>query len=659
MIADTKSESEGVLIINDKGLIILINQSATNLFGYSGDELINASINTIMKDGMTLIPQHAIPSPNNKLSADFSNDLKGIKKGGVEFGLQINSSQFKGGNELFTVAFVLETVAAQEVVNLNDRKLTPVVFLILDKSFNISVVNNYGCTFLGAGKEQLNGLNWFESFLPIGYTQQIQSIFNKAVITGKIENYETPVVTLRGERYTILWTTRVIYDSTGAAVATLSTGVDSGKEDQRIDLVHQERIKKLNELLETRVSNQTDELLDSLSNFIKVNQDLQLQIQRRISIEEKLIKIQRLYDRMVHHFPDGVIGVIDRELKYLLLDGKEIHDINLPAIGLIKSGSTEPRDPILEEEMLAKLMKAFEGESVSFEAKTSDRCYHISAEPLPDSQNNINEILCVLKNVTERKKLEANLREALEKEQELGELKSRFVTLASHEFKTPLSIILSSAFLLENYKGADYEKEKLVHINRIKRSVNSLTAILNEFLSLETHREKRIIVTPTEVNILNFLSELILEIDPLRKEGQVIDYHHLGENQICQLDTLILWSILTNLISNALKYSKEGDQINVTSSIDDHQLTIIVKDSGMGIPAEEQKNIFGLFYRASNSLNYKGTGLGLHIVEKNIKLLNGTIRFTSELNVGSEFTIVLPSESYVINKLNNFEESVL
>jgi PAS domain S-box-containing protein len=648
MELNTKSESEGVLILNDQGLIILINPKASQLFGFNEAELVNISIDKIVKDGLSLTQQHATPANKNELSIGIRNELKATSKDGNEFQVQISTSQFTGGKEIFTVAFVSEVSKNKSDKSLYQEDLTPVIFLILDKLLNISLINTYGCTLLGSAQETLTGLNWFENFLPLDYTRQIQSIFNKAVITGAIENYETPVLTLRGERYTIRWTTRVIYDSSGVPVATLSTGVDSGKKvDRQIDLHHQERIKKLNERLELRVTKQTGDLLDSLDHIKRINENLQHQIQKRFIVEQKLLKIQRIYDAMVHHFPDGVIGVIDRDMKYVLLDGKEIHEIDLPAIGLFKPGSSETRDAILEEEILGKLMKVFEGESASFEVKVHDRFYHISGEPLPDASNSINEILCVLKNVTARRRMEESLLYALEKEKELVELKSRFVTTASHEFKTPLATILSSAFLLENYIGEDYVQEKKVHTGRIKKAVDNLTDILNEFLTLEKHEDRQIRVINREIKFPDFLLEIIQEIDPHKKKGQHINYEHAGDLQTCRVDPHLLWSILTNLISNALKYSGEQEEVKIKSEIKNNQITFLIKDPGMGIPEAEQKNIFGLFFRASNALNFQGAGLGLHLVQKNVKLLKGTIGFTSELGAGTAFTIVLPCENHV------------
>ncbi len=398
----------------------------------------------------------------------------------------------------------------------------------------------------------------------------------------------------------------------------------------------------MNEHLQLSVKQQTHELGTTLAKVENINRDLQWQINKRKVIEEKLMKIQRMYDTMVHNFPDGVIGVLNKEMKYVLIDGKDLNQIDLPALGLTGLRPVENQDAVLADETLKKLKRAFNGESVSFEIETKGRIYNVIAVPLPDTQNAINEILCVLRNVTERKRMEDGLRKALEKEKELGELKSRFVTMASHEFRTPLTTILSSTFLLENYTGENYEKEKLVHTNRIKRAVNNLTMILNEFLSIEKFEEDKVKVTFTAVDIPSYIMNVVFEMELLKKDGQAIEYHHSGKKEVINLDSKLLWSIVTNLISNALKYSKESRKIKVKSEIFDNSLKLTVSDSGIGIPPEEHKHIFERFYRARNATNFEGTGLGLHIVQKYVHLMKGTIAFDSKLNGGTDFIVILP-----------------
>jgi signal transduction histidine kinase len=379
------------------------------------------------------------------------------------------------------------------------------------------------------------------------------------------------------------------------------------------------------------------------SHLESLTRDLEFQTQKRLEIEEKLDKIQRLHDTMAHNFPDGIIGVLNKEMRYVLVDGKGLSDMDLTTMSLRGDKSFGNQNPHLSDETLNKLKKAFEGESVNCEVTINDKVYEVTAVPLTDPQNTINEILCVLQNVTRRKRMEEGLVKALEKEREVGELKSRFVTMASHEFRTPLTAILSSTFLLENYTAQDFDREKIVHTNRIKRSVNNLTVILNEFLSLEKLEENKVKVVHSDVNIPEFIHDLIWEMEVVKRDGQIIKYTHKSHKTILPLDHHLFGSIVTNLISNALKYSKRGDDIQISSEIKNNAVTIVVADPGIGIPVNEHKHIFGRFYRASNAMNFEGTGLGLHIVQKYVNLLKGSITFQSEENKGTKFNVILPN----------------
>ena len=379
--------------------------------------------------------------------------------------------------------------------------------------------------------------------------------------------------------------------------------------------------------------------------------ELRSETEKRLEIEAKLNKIQRLHDTMAHNFPDGVIGVLNKEMRYVLVDGMELADMDLTTMSMTGKQFSQHQWPRLPLETLEKLNRAFNGESVNCEVAINDRIYEVTAVPLTDEKNSINEILCVLKNVTKQKRMEEGLVQALEKERELGELKSRFVTMASHEFRTPLTAILSSTFLLENYTVEDFEKEKIVHTNRIKRSVNNLTVILNEFLSLEKLEENKVKVVNSDINVPEFINDLIWEMEVVRKDDQMIRYDHRSQKTILPLDHHLLGSIVTNLISNALKYSGRGATVEIFSEIKDDAVTVVVTDPGIGIPANEHRHIFGRFYRASNATNFEGTGLGLHIVQKYVHLLKGTIGFESEENKGTTFTVWLP------NGRNQNEES--
>lgn len=249
--------------------------------------------------------------------------------------------------------------------------------------------------------------------------------------------------------------------------------------------------------------------------------------------------------------------------------------------------------------------------------------------------------------VFERKKAEEEVRRSLERERELNELKTKFVSIASHEFRTPLSTILSSASLIQQYKERnDFDKQDK-HILRIKSSVNHLTQILNDFLSLGKLEEGKVDVKNENVDVKHFLGEVHEEINSFLKDGQDLKIEcHAGVNEIV-VDPRILRNVMFNLISNASKYSEPGKSIYITCAADKHKIKVNIRDEGIGIPKEDQKHLFDRFFRASNAGQIQGTGLGLNIVKRYLDLIEGEISFSSDDGKGTTFTITIPQKASI------------
>jgi len=209
------------------------------------------------------------------------------------------------------------------------------------------------------------------------------------------------------------------------------------------------------------------------------------------------------------------------------------------------------------------------------------------------------------------KKAEQEILNTLNKERELGEMKSRFVSMASHEFRTPLTTILSSANLIARYTDNQGAREK--HIDRIKSSVQNLTVILNDFLSLEKLESGAQKVEFREFNLSELVEEVREEVQGMKKPNQDIVIN--GEALTLTSDPHILKNVLLNLISNAIKYSPDDGKIELNTS-NEATYQLEVKDHGIGIPKKDQEQLFERFHRAENATNIQGTGLGLHIVKK-------------------------------------------
>ena len=238
---------------------------------------------------------------------------------------------------------------------------------------------------------------------------------------------------------------------------------------------------------------------------------------------------------------------------------------------------------------------------------------------------------------------------SLEKEKEVNDLKSRFVSMASHEFRTPLSTILSSISLLSKYITTEEQHKRDKHIDRIKSSVKTLTDILNEFLSLGKIEEGKVDVKSEEFDLPTFINELINEMSVLLKTGQTFKYNHEGAINT-YTDSSLLKHVMINLISNAIKFSPESSILLIETDVSEDTTTIKITDKGIGIPAADQVHLFERFFRATNVTNIQGTGLGLHIVGRYVEILKGTIQYNSEYEKGSTFEIQLPTKI-----INDFE----
>jgi signal transduction histidine kinase len=236
------------------------------------------------------------------------------------------------------------------------------------------------------------------------------------------------------------------------------------------------------------------------------------------------------------------------------------------------------------------------------------------------------------------------LTQALAAKQELGELKSRFVSMASHEFRTPLTAVLTSADLIGSYPSSAQQPERLKHVQRIRASAQKLNDILEEFLSVGRIEEGRLEVRPTRLDLASLLPEALADVQSLVKPGQTIDWQ-LDCPDPVQLDASLLRKIVVNLLSNALKYSEAGSVVTVRAACHDQLLTLSVADQGIGISAEDQAHLFERFFRARNVTTIPGTGLGLYIIARYLDLMGGTVALQSTLGQGTTVTITVPYEN--------------
>ena len=238
---------------------------------------------------------------------------------------------------------------------------------------------------------------------------------------------------------------------------------------------------------------------------------------------------------------------------------------------------------------------------------------------------------------------EKELLDSLEKERDLGILKSRFVSIASHEFRTPLANILSSISLIQKYDTPDLLEKRNIHIEKIKKNIHYLSGILNEFLIVTRIEEGKFELKLSEFSLTETIQEIIEDFSVLKKPDQKILFKHdPAIDFTIESDPSCLKHIINNIVSNAIKYSNAGSTIQVELEKIQNQYRIQVEDEGIGIPEEEMKFIFDIFFRGTNVLNIQGTGLGLNIVKKYLDNIQGHIKFEHRKPNGTIVTIILP-----------------
>jgi len=414
----------------------------------------------------------------------------------------------------------------------------------------------------------------------------------------------------------------------------------------------EQEITKLNANLERKVKERTDELAVTISK-------LEQQIRETEEAENELMQLMQFQKAVLDSSgamiiatdPHGVITLFNPEAEKLLgYKAAEVIGKFDPAFLHVEE-ETQQRALEFSKELKKNVDPGFE----TFVAKSRSNLVNkhewfyvkkngvrfpvsLTVTALRNEQNIITGFLGVAVDISEIKKTEEELKKALGKEKELSELKSRFVSIASHEFRTPLSTVLSSTYLLQKYRSTEEHLKREKHIERIVSSVNILTDILNDFLSVGKIEEGKLEPKFSRFNIREHIDGVINEVKSLQKKGQQIIYQHDGEDMV-MLDPSLLMHIVMNLLSNALKFSPENSSISIYTEVTGSLLQLWIKDQGIGISRKDQRHLFERFFRGANVTGIQGTGLGLHIVQKYTEMMNGSVECVSEAEKGTEFIL--------------------
>jgi len=367
-------------------------------------------------------------------------------------------------------------------------------------------------------------------------------------------------------------------------------------------------------------------------------------------------ELEQRFGFLVRHVKDYAIFLIDPEGRVMswnkgaqqIKGYTEAEIIGQPISVFYTDEDNQRGEPYLN---LRRALEEGRYESVGLRKRKDGSVFYADVvfTPIYDDKNVLKGFAKITRDISDQKKAEQDMLETIRLEKELNEMKSRFVSLASHEFKTPLSVILSSVSLIEKYPETEQQDKRLKHIHRIKSNVNNLKQILNDFLSLEKLEDGIIENCPVETDLVQLVGETIHDMEEALKAGQVVRLQTVGEPRPLMVDAQLLRNVVNNLLSNAIKYSPEGSAIDCTLTYHAATFDIAFRDRGIGIPAEERPHLFERFFRATNTTGISGTGLGLSIVKRYLDLMGGHIGLSGEPGGGSTFTVTLPALSHILS----------
>lgn len=419
-------------------------------------------------------------------------------------------------------------------------------------------------------------------------------------------------------------TIKILLVEDNLADADLLSELLEEADETQWSLVH---VEKLKEALQTLRENYFDVILLDLS--LPDKQGLATVVQTHETAPElPIVVLTGLNDRVT------ALEAVRQGAQDYLVKGKIDSNLLVRAIGYAIERANTLKRLRQSEEQLQRLNE-------DLECRVEEQ-----TEELRDKNR------CLETEITERQRLEEELRNALIKEKELSELKSNIISVVSHEYRTPLATILSSTELLENYSHTWSQEKKLRHFQRIQTSVHHLTQLVNDVLVISKAEAGKLEFNPAPLELVAFCHQLIEELQLTASTQHNIRLLCQSSSIQACLDEKLLRQFLANLLSNAIKYSPKGGNIELELECRQDTAIFRIRDQGIGIPLKDQTQVFEAFHRSSNVGTIAGTGLGLAIVKKCVDIHNGQIVVKSEIGVGTTFIITIPLSCQVTEDLD-------
>ena len=606
--------SDGVIIVDNHQKIMEVNASAETIFGYSKSEIMSRELNLLIPsnyhtDHSVYFEKFIKKGERRKMGV--ASDIFALKKDGTIFPVEVELNPFSIYNVIYVMALVKDVSEKKEI----EKNL-------MLRSQALESAKN-GIIITDAQKHDNPVIYFNEAFQNLtGYSDAEILNHNCRFLQGKDRN-QKPLNHLR-------------------------KAIKNGESCQAtIRNYKKDGSMFWNDLYVFPITNTKG----TVTNFIGIQNDVTL----RKQAEAERHHLATIFDESLNE-----IYVFDvKTLKFINVNFGALKNIGytLEELKQMTPLDIKPNDNKTEfRKTIDVLLKNNVGK-IEFETlhkRKNGSIYPVEVHLQLSNLGDKNVFVAIILDITERKnyttRLEKTVEErtqqlevALSKEKELNELKTNFLSLVSHEFKTPLSGILTSSQLLSKYQLGEQQKKRNKHIKVITDKVHFLNNILNDFLSIEKLETGKLNYKFSDFKLSKVVNEVVYNANMLLKEGQKMKYPDDIDDLALYQDEKIIQLVFSNILHNAIKYSAENTIIELKIMQNNKHTTFVVKDRGIGIPEKDQKNIFERYFRAENAINTQGTGIGLNIAKNHIENLGGTMYFESKENKGSIFSVTFPN----------------
>ncbi|MCG2462342.1 PAS domain S-box protein [Flavobacteriaceae bacterium F89] len=604
---------EGIIVINKEQKIVSANKHASDLFGYEVGELVGKPLSI-------LIPNSYRKAHSGHVSGFYRNHEKrrmaegrqlfGLRKNDQTFPLEVGLNPFTVYGNTYTLALVIDITKRKKIEESQTMKTAA-----LEAALN-------GIVITDAQREDNPVIYYNPTF-------------------EKITGYSGDEILNRNCRFLHA------DDKDQEGIKTIRDSIKNG-EKCRVQI---RNYKKDGTLFWNEVSiNPIRDKAGKITHFVGIQNDI---TERKIA-EQEIFHLAKIFNESLNEiyvFDADTLKFINVNYGASKMTGYTLEEFKTLSPLDLKPDFSESQFRKLIEPIVHDNSKKLQFETVH--RRKDGTTYPVEVHIQSSINSDRNMMVATILDITDKKnytkKLEQTvekrteqLKKALESEKELNELKTKFLSMVSHEFKTPLSGILTSATLIGKYTKEEQQDKRDKHLKTIMGAVYHLTNILDDFLSIERMEKGKESYQLSDFSLSKMINEVVYNANMLLKNGQHINYPQNIEDVTVYQDERIASLTLTNLLHNAIKYAPEDTEIDLRVELTDDMMVFHIKDNGIGIPEKDQKHIFDRYFRSENVLLTQGTGIGLNIVKAHLENLGGRIYFKSTENKGSTFTVEMP-----------------